>query len=53
MIKTYKQLRTEARLKSPPKLVRLSPNINFLMRAARDRNSPQNPRNQGKGRPSP
>lgn len=45
-MKTYAELRAEAEAKSPRRLVRRSPNINFMIRAMRDLNSPQNPRNQ-------
>lgn len=49
MIKSFKEVRAEAIAKNPPKLKRLSSNINFMMRAARDRNSPNNPNNKGQG----
>lgn len=52
-MKSFKELREEAIAKSPPRLRRLSPNINFFLRANRDRNSPRNPRNQGRGRVNP
>lgn len=52
-MKTYKELREEVVATTPPKLVRPSPNINFLVRAARDRNSPLNPLRGGRGRPNP
>lgn len=52
-MKTYAELRAEAEAKNPRKLVKASPNVNFLMRAARDRNSPLNPLRGGRGRPNP